>query len=281
MKQKKRMKPLAFVKKYGRIMIGGGILLAVLMLGLLAPLITEYDPNVTYPYEKLKAIGQDGYVWGTDAWGRDVWTQICYGARLALALPVVTQILTMLIGIVVGLICGYYRKADMVISRLMEVLDSIPMFMLALLLCNIFGRTFINMAVSLALSRFVGVARMVRGRVMSIRKEEFIESEKVMGASDVRTLFYHVLPACTNTLLVRFSTGLAGVLLSMVGLSFMSVGIRQSVPNWGVLISLGRTYFIMRPDYVLIPAVFIIVTTFGFSMLGDGMRNVIGSGRSN
>jgi ABC-type dipeptide/oligopeptide/nickel transport system permease subunit len=122
---------------------------------------------------------------------------------------------------------------------------------------------------------------MIRGRVFSIREEEYIECEKVMGASDIRTLFYHVLPACSNTLLVRFSTGLAGTLLSMVGLAFMSVGMSTTIPNWGLEVSLGRAYFLLMPHLVMIPAIFIIVTTFGFSMLGDGMRNVIGSGRSN
>lgn len=281
MKNKKRMKPIAFLKKYGRILIGGGIVLTILILGLVAPLITDYDPYIAYPYEKLKAIGQDGYIWGTDAWGRDIFTQIMYGCRLAIALPFATQAMTIVIGTVVGLICGYYKKADMIISRLMESLDAIPMFVMALLLCNIFGKTFFNLVLSLSLSGFVGVARLVRGRVLSIREEEYIECEKVMGASDLRTLFLHVLPACSNTLLVRFSTGLAGTLLSMVGLSFMSVGISTSIPNWGVCISIGRPFMMMMPHQVIFPAIFIFITTFGFSMLGDGMRNVIGSGRSN
>lgn len=281
MKNKKRMKPVAFLKKYGRILIGGGIVLTILILGLIAPLITDYDPYMSYPYEKLKGIGQDGYIWGTDAWGRDIFTQIMYGCRLSIALPFATQAMTIVIGTVVGLICGYYKKADMIISRLMESLDAIPMFVMALLLCNIFGKTFFNLVLSLSLSGFVGVARLVRGRVLSIREEEYIECEKVMGASDLRTLFLHVLPACSNTLLVRFSTGLAGTLLSMVGLSFMSVGISTSIPNWGVCISIGRPFMMMLPHQVIFPAIFIFITTFGFSMLGDGMRNVIGSGRSN
>jgi len=281
MKNKKKMKPLAFIKKYGRIMIGGGILLAMLLMGVFAPLITEYDPNLTTPYEKYKGIGEDGYVWGTDSWGRDVWTQIAYGARVAIGIPVAVQIVTILIGTVVGLICGYYPKADAVLSRIMEALNAIPMFVMALLFCEIFGRGVFSFVMSLALSGFIGVARLIRGRVLSIRKEEYIECEKVMGASDLRTLFYHVLPACSNTLLVRFSTGLAGTLLSMVGLAFMSVGLTQSIPNWGVSVSLGRSMFLLQPHLVMIPAIFIIITTFGFSMLGDGMRNVIGSGRSN
>ena len=281
MKNKKKMKPIAFIKKYGRIMIGGGILLVILLMGIFAPLLSDYDPYITEPYEKFKAIGEDGYVWGTDSWGRDVWTQICYGARVAIGIPVAVQIVTIIIGTVVGLVCGYYPKADMVLSRLMEAINAIPMFVMALLFCEIFGRSVFSFVMSLALSGFIGVARLIRARVLSIRKEEYIECEKVMGASDLRTLFHHVLPACSNTLLVRFSTGLAGTLLSMVGLAFMSVGLTTSIPNWGVSISLGRSMFLLLPHLVMIPAAFIIVTTFGFSMLGDGMRNVIGSGRSN
>lgn len=281
MKNKKKMKPIAFLKKYGRIMIGGTIILAMILMGVFAPLITDYDPYLTYSYEKYKTPGTDGYIWGTDAWGRDVWTQIAYGARVAIGIPVGVQIVTILIGTIVGLVCGYYPKADAVLSRLMEAINAIPMFVMALLFCEIFGKSVFSFIIALALSSFIGVARLVRGRVLSIRKEEYIECEKVMGASDLRTLFFHVLPACSNTLLVRFSTGLSGTLLSMVGLAFMSVGLDTTIPNWGVSVNLGRTMFLLQPHLVLIPAAFIIVTTFGFSMLGDGMRNVIGSGRSN
>ena len=287
--KKRRMKPIAFIKKYGRIMIGGAIILAVLIMGIFAPLMVQwftplpadYDPNLTFAYEKLKAPGVDGYIWGTDQWGRDIFAQVCYGARVAVGIPVGVQIMTIIIGTIVGLICGYYPKADAVLSRLMEAINAIPMFVMALLFCEIFGRGIFSFIMALSLSGFIGVARLIRGRVLSIRKEEYIECEKVMGASDLRTLFHHVLPACSNTLLVRFSTGLSGTLLSMVGLAFMSVGLSTSIPNWGVSVNLGRVMFLLQPHQVMIPAAFIVVTTFGFSMLGDGMRNVIGSGRSN
>ena len=281
--KKKRMKPLAFIKKYGRIMIGGGIILVMLAMGIFAPLIvgSEINPYESYPYEKMKMPGEDGYVWGTDIWGRDMFAQICYGARVAIGIPFAVQAVTLIIGTLVGLVCGYYPKADMIISRLMEALNAIPMFVIALLFCNIFGRSTFNFIISLALSRFIDVARMIRGRVLSIRQEEYIECEKVMGASDLRTLFCHVLPACSNTLLLRFSTGLAGVLLSMVGLAFMSVGLYSHIPNWGLQVSIGRSMFVLMPHLVLIPSLFIVITTFGFSMLGEGMRSVIGSGRSN
>lgn len=281
--KKKRMKPLAFIKKYGRIMIGGAIVLTMLLMGILAPLIVgpDVNPYESYPYEKMKMPGEDGYIWGTDIWGRDMFAQICYGARVAIGIPFAVQAVTLIIGTLVGLICGYYPKADMIISRLMEALNAIPMFVIALLFCEIFGRSVVSFIISLALSRFIDVARMIRGRVLSIRQEEYIECEKVMGASDLRTLFCHVLPACSNTLLLRFSTGLAGVLLSMVGLAFMSVGLYSYIPNWGLQVSIGRGMFVLMPHLVLIPSIFIVITTFGFSMLGEGMRSVIGSGRSN
>lgn len=278
---KKRLTFSAFIKRYGRIMLGGAILLTMLVLTLLAPLITDYDPNRTDVFSKFIAPGVDpAYPLGTDAWGRDMWTQLVYGARVALFVPIGVQLMTVFLGTIIGLICGYYKTADFIISRIMEVFDSIPVYVMCLLICSVIGSGLFNLMFALSVAGIVGVARLVRGKVLSIRQQEYIECEKVMGASDLRTLVKHVLPACTNTLIVRFSTGLAGTLLSMVGLAFLSVGIPIDIPNWGLEVALGKGYLILMPHLVLIPAIPIFITTFAFCLIGDGMRSLIGSGRS-
>lgn len=279
-KIKKRMKPAAFVKKYGRIIIGSSLLLVVLFLAIFAPLITSVDPSYVDAYAKLLPVGSEGHPLGTDPMGRDIWSWICYGARLSLIVPFGVQVMTIFLGTIVGLLCGYYPRADAILMRLMEALNAIPTIVLCLLIASVLGPGTINLMISLAASGFIGVARLVRGRVLSLRKEEFIECEKVLGASDLRTLFHHVLPACSNTLIVRFSTGLAGTLLSMVGMAFLSVGIDQNTPTWGLMVAVGRNLALLQPQLILIPTIAIAVTTFAFSMLGDGMREVIGSGRN-
>lgn len=274
------MKPKSFIQKYGRLMIGGFILLIVLLMGVLAPVLTDVNPQHVDPYAKLVDMGVDGHVLGTDAMGRDIFAWLLYGARLSLIVPIGVQIMTIVFGTFIGLICGYYPKLDAILMRIMEALSSIPTIVLCLLICSVLGNGVFNLMISLSAAGFIGVARLIRSRVISLRQEEYIECEKVMGASDFRTLIHHILPACSNTLLVRFSTGLAGSLLSMIGMAFLSCGIDQNTPTWGLMVALGRGMAILKPRLVLIPTIAVALTTFAFSMLGDGMREIIGSGRN-
>ena len=228
------------------------------------------------------SVDKEGFyhVLGTDSWGRDMLTQLMYGARVAILVPVAVQALACIMGTILGMICGYYKKADFVISRIMEAFHAIPTLVLCMLICELLGKGTFQLILSLAIDGTIGVARMIRGQVLSIRQEEYIECEKVIGASDFRTLIKHVLPALYNTLIVRFTTGLSGTLLSMVGLAFVSVGLNIQIPNWGLQVALGRGNFILQPYLTLYPAICIIITTFAFCLIGDGMRSVIGSGRS-
>lgn len=277
---RKRMKPKAFIARYGRIIIGGTIILAVLFCAIFAPFLQHEDPDRVNPYAKNKRPGQDGYLLGTDSWGRDIYTQLLYGARVALIVPVGVQAMACLFGTILGMLCGYYKRLDSILSRIMEAFNAIPTLVLCLLICSILGNGTFQLMFSLAVDATIGVSRLIRGKVLSIRKEEYIECEKVMGASDLRTLFKHVLPACYNTLFVRFSTGLSGTLMGMVGMAFLSIGIDAAIPNWGVMVSLGKSNLLLMPWQCMYPAICIVVTTFAFCMLGDGMRNIVGSGRS-
>lgn len=277
---RRRMKPKAFIGRYGRIIIGGAILLAVLFCAIFAPLLQHEDPNRVNPYAKNILPGVKGYVFGTDAWGRDIYTQLLYGARVALIVPIGVQAMACVFGTILGMICGYYKRLDSIISRILEAFNAIPTLVLCLLICSVLGNGTFQLMFALAVDATIGVTRLIRGKVLSIRKEEYIECEKVMGASDLRTLFKHVLPACYNTLFVRFSTGLSGTLMGMVGMAFLSIGIDAAIPNWGVMVSLGKQNLLLLPYQCLYPAVCIIITTFAFCMIGDGMRNIIGSGRS-
>ena len=198
---------MAFIRKYGRIMLGSAILLTVLFLAIFAPVLASADPYLCDPTIKWLDPGSPGHPLGTDNLGRDVWAWIVYGARLSLIIPIGVQIMTVVIGTLIGLLCGYYPKVDAVLMRVMEAFNAIPTLVITLLICEALGRGVFNLMLGMALGGFIGVARLVRGRVLSVRKEEYIECEKVMGASGLRTMFLHVLPACSNTLLVRFSTG--------------------------------------------------------------------------
>lgn len=279
-KPKKKMKFSAFIKKYGRVIIGGTIIFMVILMSIFAPYIATHDPQATDPYKKMLLPGVDGHILGTDTLGRDVFSWIVYGGRLALIVTFGVQALAIVFGTIVGLICGYYAKLDQVLMRIMEALNSIPTVVLALVLSAALGRGTFKFILTLSLTGFIGVARLVRGRVLSLRKEEFVECEKVMGASNLRTIVFHILPACSNTLLIRFSSGLAGTMLSMVGLAFLSVGLDTTIPNWGLAVALGKDSILMYPHLVLYPTIAIAITTFAFCMIGDGVRELLGSGRN-
>ncbi len=272
--QKKRIKPLRFIKKYGRLIIGGTIIAVVLFCAVFAPYLTKYDPD-SYELIDRKQSPSKEHVLGTDVYGRDMLTRLMYGARTTLLVAVGSRVLSTLLGSVLGLICGYYTKAEKILMRIIEGFGIIPNLLLCLLMVSIFGSGTINLILAMAIGGFTGLARNVRNVVLSLREKEFIESEKAMGARDARTIFLHILPSCFSYLLVSFSSGLAGAVLSMTSLAYLGLGLSPLIPSWGGMINEGQPFMFGTPHLVFVPSVAIAITVFGFSLLGDGIRDIL------
>ena len=270
----RRIKPLRFIQKYGRLLIGGAIIAVVLFGAIFAPFLTDSDTE-TLDLDNIKQEPSAEHVLGTDRYGRDMLTRILYGSRTTLIVALGVQILVTVAGTVLGLICGYYSKAEKFLMRILDAFSTVPNLLLCLMMVSIFGAGTINLIVAMSISAIPGTARMVRNQVLSLREKEYIESEKAMGASDLRTVGLHILPACSSYLIVRFSSGLAGSVLSMTSLSYPGLGLSPLIPSWGGMVYEGQGFIFGTPHLVLYPALAICIAVFGFSLLGDGVRDLL------
>lgn len=272
--QRKRMKPMRFLAKYGRLIIGGTIIALIIFGSIFAPFLTKYDPEV-YDLSIRKELPSAEHLLGTDNYGRDMFTRILYGGRTTLIVAFGSKLLAIVIGTVLGLICGYYKYAEKILMRILDAMATIPNLLLCLMMVAIFGAGTVNLIIAMAIGGIPGTARMVRNQVLSLKEKEYIESEHAMGASDTRTMFMHILPSCTSYLIVAFSSGLAGAVLSMTSLSYLGLGLSPVIPNWGGMISEAQHLMFGTPHLVLYPGIATCLAVFGFAMLGDGVRDLL------
>ena len=272
--QKKRMKPARFWKKYSRLIFGGAIVAVVVFLAVFADVICKYDP-MEINLADAKQTASATHILGTDYYGRDIFSRICHGAATTLMVALGAQLVSTVVGAVLGLLCGYYSKVEKYLMRLLDAFSTIPNLLLCLMMVSIFGSGVINLILAMAVGGIPGTARMVRNLVLSLREKEYIESEKAMGAGDIRTIFVHILPGCYSYLLVRFSGGIAGSMLSMVSLSYLGLGLSAMIPSWGGMINEAQQFFLTYPHMVFTPAIAVCIAIFGFSLLGDAIRDLL------
>lgn len=271
---KRRRTPKAAAKRYGRIVVGGTIILVIVLLAVFAPYITSYDPAKQDLTNKCARPDAE-HIFGTDVYGRDLFARIIYGGRVTLIVSFGVQFCAVVLGAVCGLVCGYFKSLDTLIMRLMEGLNSIPGILLALIMTQVFGPSMFNLMVALTIGLIPGITRMTRSQVLSLREKEFIESEKAMGASNFRIIFGHIMPSCSHYFIIRFITGFAGNILATASLSYLGVGLDPSIPNWGAIVASGQGLMLIHPHLVIYPGVAITITAFAFSMFGEGMREIL------
>lgn len=271
-----KQKSRAFIlfRKYGRIFVGGIIIAVVVFCAVFADYVTSYDP-MEINLAEAKQPPSAAHFMGTDKYGRDLWSRIVYGSQSNLLIAVGTQIVVTVAGTVLGLICGYYNKAEKYLMRFLEGFSLIPNLLLMMMVASIAGAGVPNMILAMSVGGIPGCARMIRNQVLSIREKEFIESEKAMGASDIRTIFVHILPQCSTYLITRFSGGLAGSALGLTSLSYLGFGLDPTVPSWGGIIAENQSAIFGTPHIVLFASLAVCVTVFGFTMLGDGLRDLL------
>ena len=252
-----------------------GLLLMALMiaLGLLAPLIGG-DPAHMDVAGRLAAPGR-GHWFGTDDVGRDVWSRVVYGARLSLLVGIAVVALSFLVGVLCGVVAGYYRRLDNVVMRVMDGLMAFPAIVLAIALMAALGPSVVNVIVAIAVVYSPRVARVVRGSVLVIRETAYVEAARALGAPDRTLLARHVLPNCLSPVIVQGSFVFAAAVLTEAALSFLGVGVPPYVPSWGVMLAEGRLYIQQAPWLVLYPGAAIMLTIFGLNLFGDGLRDLL------
>ncbi|WP_083675303.1 nickel transporter permease [Paenibacillus sp. FSL R5-0490] len=256
-------------------LVGGSIVLIYIILAVLAPLISPYDPYEIDLVNKLQPPSAD-HIMGTDDKGRDIFSRILYGSQLSLAVGFVSVFIGALFGIVLGIISGYYGGwVDTIIMRFIDVLLAFPGLLLALAIVSALGPSLINVMIAVGVFSIPTFARIVRGSTLSVKKMEYIDAIRVLGASDPKIIFVHILPNIMSPIIVQGTLRLATSILSVAGLSFLGMGAQPPTPEWGAMLSDGRDFLFTAPHIALFPGIAIALIVLGFNLFGDGLRDAL------
>jgi peptide/nickel transport system permease protein len=254
-----------------------GIIISVVLvlMAVFAPLISPYDPNYPDTANRL-APPSTKHLFGTDQLGRDILSRIIWGSRISLSIAFLAVFVTSIIGLVVGLVSGYYGgKIDTLLMRITDIFMAFPRLVLALAFASALGPGIYNVIIAISIVYWSFYARLIRGVVLQIRNELYIQAAKAVGASDLRIMFRHILPMVTAPLLVQATLDIGGTILLASGLGFLGIGVQPPTPEWGVMVSEGRRFITHEWWVSTFPGLFILIATLGFNLLGDALRDVL------
>lgn len=256
-------------------LIGGVIVCIILLCAIFAPLIATHDPYEMDMANILLKPGEQGHFLGTDQYGRDLFTRIIYGARVSLVVGISSVFISMIIGVTVGLISGYFGGIiDAFFMRIVDIFLSFPVILLAIALVATLGTGIENVIIAIGLVYWTNYARIVRGNVLAIKEEEFIQAAKTIGSSNFRIIFLNILPNTLSPIIVVATLGLGVAIVSEATLSFLGLGIEPPEASWGWTLSFGMKYIRETVHLSLYPGLAIIITVLGFNLLGDGIRDL-------
>ncbi|WP_404448819.1 ABC transporter permease [Sutcliffiella horikoshii] len=256
-------------------MAGAFIIIFVILMGIFAPLLATHDPDTTNVMNKLKPPSAENYL-GTDDLGRDIFSRLLFGARISLGIGFVSTILGAIVGVTLGIVSGYYgRWIDSLIMRICDVLLAFPGILLALAIVSVLGASTQNVIIAVAFYAVPSFARIVRGSTLSVRKLEYIDAIKAMGAKDFRIIFKHILPNIMSPIIVQATLYIASAIITASALSFLGMGTRPPTAEWGAMLSQGRSYIAQAPHITLFPGLVILLVVIGFNLMGDGLRDAL------
>lgn len=256
-------------------MVGAFIIIFYLFMALFAPLLAPYDPYAIDLEKKLLPPSFDHWM-GTDDKGRDILSRILYGSRLSMGVGFAAVMFGAFFGIVLGLIAGYYGKwLDSIIMRMMDVLLAFPGILLALAIISALGPSLINVTIAVGAFSVPLFARIVRGSTLEVKRLEYVDAIRSLGANDITIIFKHILPNILSPIIVQGTLRLATAILSAAGLSFLGLGAQPPSPEWGTMLSNGRDFLFSAPYIALFPGLAISILVLGFNIFGDGLRDAL------
>ncbi len=253
--------------------LSGLLLLTVfVMMALLAPLIAPFDPNAM-EYEMMEPPSATHFL-GTDDLGRDLFSRIIYGARVSLFIGITPVAISLLVGVILGVVAGYFGGwLDNIIMRYIDLQWAFPNFIIAVYLVAVFGTGIINLTIAISLAFVDDFARIARGMVLTIKKEQYVSAARAMGASDFRIMRRYILPNAMAPLIVQATVSVSYAILAEATLSFLGLGVEATTPTWGLILAEGRS-FISRAWWLgVFPGLAIMLTVLSINFLGDALRD--------
>jgi peptide/nickel transport system permease protein len=263
-----------FVVRHPAIAIGLAMLLMMAALAVFAPYLGTVDPTELAPAKRLKVPSAE-FWFGTDAFGRDIYSRVIYGARVSLLVGFSVAFLSSAAGLLIGLISGYIRRLDGLIMRVMDGMMSIPPILLAIALMALTRASVENVIMAISLAEVPRVARLTRGVVLTIRGQPYIEAARAAGSTRARIIFRHILPNTLAPLTVQATYICGSAIIVESILSFIGAGTPPIIPSWGNIMADGRTLWQIKPFIIFFPAIFLSITVLAVNLLGDGLRDAL------
>jgi ABC-type dipeptide/oligopeptide/nickel transport system permease subunit len=255
--------------------IGFVILFIIVMLCVLAPVIAPYSPSEMKLSEAKQGPSSE-HIFGTDKLGRDIFSRILYGGRYSLSLGICGALLGTIIGIILGLVAGYFgRRTDNVVMRAMDVLQSIPAILIAILIAEVLGSGFFNTVLALTVGGIPPGVRITRGQILAERSKEYLEAAEAMNCGKLRIMFSEALPNTLSPLIVHTSMAIGGTIIVAAALSYIGLGVQPPTPEWGSMITEGQQHIRSYPHIALFPGLAIVITVLAVNIFGDGLRDAL------
>ncbi len=255
--------------------VGLVIFIIIIFIGIFAPLLAPYDPY-EMDFANMMAGPSKEHWLGCDDLGRDLLSRILIGTRYSVGLALIVITISTILGTIFGSLAGYFGGwVDTVICRVIEILQSIPSLLLSIAISILLGTGFINTVIALSIGSAMSNTRVLRGSVMSIMHQDYLEAAEALNCSKPRIIIKHILPNSFSPLIVRATQGMASAIMHASTLSFIGLGILPPTPEWGAMLSGSRKYIRDYPHMVIFPGIAIIITVFSLSLLGDGLRDAL------
>lgn len=250
-------------------------IVAVIIFSLFAPFIAPYNPS-HIDTKNILSSPSKGHLFGTDTLGRDIFSRIVYGSRISLSIGFIAVGIAVLIGITFGSIAGYYGgKTDSVIMRFVDIMLCFPTLFLILAVIAILEPSIFNIMVVIGATGWMGVARLIRAEILTLKERDYVAAAKVMGASDTWIILRHLIPNAIGPVLVSATLGIGGAILVESSLSFLGIGVQPPTPSWGNILMDGKSTLGIAWWLTIFPGVFILLTVLAYNLLGEGLRDIL------
>lgn len=262
------------IRLHPNLLVGGIFLVIVVFMAVFAELIMPHSPTLQVPSDRLLSPGGD-FLFGTDGQGRDVFSRMVKGSQLSLMVGVLVSLGTMVIGGLIGLICGFNSAADNLLMRVMDALMAFPSIVLAIGIMAVRGPSVWNVVFALTVVNTPRMARVVRSVVQNTSQMLYVEAAQSIGADTPRVLLKHITPNCLSPLIVQTSFVFADAVLGEATLSFLGAGAPADIPSWGGMLSESRVFLAQAPWTMLVPGAALTITVFALNLIGDGIRDML------
>ena len=254
-------------------LIGLAVVVLLILVAIFAPLIAPYDYQIQ-DYLAMMQSPSKAHLFGTDQFGRDIFSRCIYGTRYSLLIALFCTIAAFFSGGLLGIIAGYFGgKVDTVIMRVMDIFQAIPMIMMAMCIVAVLGNGIPQLVAAIMFASMPTMARNNRAAILRVRGNDYIEASEAIGVGQVKMIIKHMIPNAVGVMIIYFVGFLAVSIMMMSSLSYIGVGLAAPTPEWGLILNDGKSYITQAPYMMLFPALMIMITCFAFNLMGDGLRD--------